>query len=285
VLKEGSRHEPVFVTTNKSNIGHCEGSAGVAGFIKCVLMAQHAECCANVHLHSMNAHIDMNGFPGCILSEGQIYRFDTSYNGCLSFGFGGTNACAQVWGKNLMTSRAAGNKDMFKTIINKIQKAPPQEVTINGEDWEEWEMGGPGRHVKPGQSWDICIMSDGTVQYLGKEEEVKDFGTFYYLTGTFNNWQYDPLEEDDMLAGLFSTTIQLGSTGEERFQIVADEDEALAFFPETANCHWKSTEVLGPGKAPSNKAWCISGYPGEMFRVEFAKSESDKVSVMWFRES
>jgi hypothetical protein len=234
---------------------------------------------------ALNPHVDMTGFPGRILSEGQLYRHDSSYNGVLSFGFGGTNACAQVWGKNIRTSRAAGSKDAFKTILNKIQTAPPQEVTVNGEDWEQWEMDGPGKDVKPGQSWDICIMSDGTVRYVEKEEEVKDFGTFYYVTGSFNGWSCDALEEDDMLDGLFSTTIQLGPRGEEQFQIVADEDVSMTFYPAVANCQWKSTEVKGPGEAPRDRAWCISGYPGQMFRIEFAKSEGNKVSVMWFAES
>jgi hypothetical protein len=226
----------------------------------------------------------MTGFPGLLLSEGTLYRFDSSYNGVLSFGFGGTNACVQVWGKNLMTTRAAGSKGAFKTILDKIQKAPPQAVTVNGEDWEDWEIDGPGKNVEPGQSWDICILSDGTVQYVEREQDVKDLGTFYYITGSFNNWARIPMEQDDMLEGLYSVVVQLGNRGEEFFQIVADEDEEMTFFPAVGNCHWKSTEVKGPAPAPREKAWCITGYPGQRMRVEFAKSENNKVSVMWFKD-
>jgi len=283
VLSSVPREEPVFVTTNKSNIGHCEGSAGISGFLKCVMMAMHSECCPNVHLSALNPHLDMTGFPACILSEGQVYRQETSFNGVLSFGFGGTNACAQVWGRNFLTSRAAGTKDVFKTLLDKIQKAPPQEVTINSENWETWEMDGPGKDVKTNQSWDIAIMSDGTVQYLERPEEIKDLGTYYYLSCSSNGWQYDVMEQDDMLEGLYSTTMQLGPTGEEYFQIVADEDEEMVFYPAT-NGHWKSTVVRGPEKASNDKAWCISGYPGERHRIEFCKTSKDKVSVMWFRE-
>jgi len=284
VLSKETRDEPVFVTTSKSNIGHCEGSAGISGFIKCLLMAMHGECCPGQHIKSLNPHIDMTGFPGVLLSEGQPYRFDSSYNGVLSFGFGGTNACVQVWGKNLMTSRAAGSKDAFKAVLDKIQKAPPQAVTINGEDWEDWEMDGPGKDVEPGQSWDICILSDGTVQYVEREQDVKDLGTFYYITGSFNNWARIPMEQDDLLAGLYSVVVELGNRGEELFQIIADEDEEMTFFPAVAHCHWKSTEVKGPAIAPRDKAWCITGYPGQKIRVEFTKSENNKVSVMWFND-
>lgn len=284
VLSSVPRHEPVFITTNKANIGHCEGSAGVAGFLKCVLMSMHSECTPNVHLSALNPHLDMSGFPASILSEGQVYRQETSYNGCLSFGFGGTNACAQVWGRNYMTSRAGGTKDVFKALVDKIQRAPPQEVTISSENWEDWEMDGPGKDVRPDQTWDIAVMSDGTVQYMERDAEVKDLGTFYYLASSINNWEYEVMEQDDMLEGLYSTTIQIGPRGEEYFQIVADEDEDMVFFPATPNCHWKSTAVKGPEKAGTDKAWCIAGYPGEVFRIEFTKSAKDKVSVMWFKE-
>jgi len=284
VLSSVPRHEPVFVTSNKSNLGHCEGSAGVAGFLKCVLMAMYSECCPNVHLNALNPHLDMSGFPACILTEGAPYRKDTSYNGCLSFGFGGTNACAQVWGKNCLTSKAVGTKDAFKELVAKIQKAPAQEVTITSENWEDWEMDGPGKDLKANQAWDIAIMQDGTVQYLEKAEEIKDLGSHYFLTSSANGWMHDAMEQDDMLEGLYSTTIQIGPRGEESFQIVADEDEDMVFYPATSNCHWKSTAVKGPDKASSDKAWCIAGYPGEVYRVEFCKSSKDKVSVMWFKD-
>merc|ERR1712216_872401 len=38
VMEKDPRQEPVTITSSKSNIGHCEGSAGVSGFTKCVLM-------------------------------------------------------------------------------------------------------------------------------------------------------------------------------------------------------------------------------------------------------
>jgi polyketide synthase-associated protein len=283
VLGTEVRPEPVMITSNKSNIGHCEGSAGVSGFIKCVLMALHCEATPNVHLNFLNPHLDMSGFPGIIMGEANVMRFDSSNNGVLSFGFGGTNACVQIWGQNLMTSRAAGTKDLFKTLIDKIQKAPPQQVTITSENWEDWEMDGPAKNVRD-QSWDIAVMADGTVQYLERPEEIKDLGTYYSVISSGSGWQHDAMEQDDMLEGLYSTTITLGPSGEERFQVVADEDEEMVFYPATSNCHWKSTEVRGPEKASTDKSWCIQGFAGDTYRIEFCKSAKDKVSVMWFKE-
>merc|ERR1711957_1028938 len=121
---------------------------------------------------------------------------------------------------------------------------------------------------QPGQSWDICILSDGTVQYVERDADVKDLGTFYYIAGTFNNWDLVAMEQDDMLDGMYSTVVQ----------IRADEDPEMTFFPAISHCHWKSAEVKGPGPAGREKSWCITGYPGQMMRVEFAKLENNKVS-------
>merc|ERR1712232_914590 len=124
-MSDIAREEPVLITSCKSNLGHCEGSAGVSGFLKCVVMGMTCECCPNVHLNCYNAHLDLDGFPGIFLSECLTERYDTSINGVLSFGFGGTNACSQVWGQNVMTSRGLTGMNTFAKILDKIAKAPP----------------------------------------------------------------------------------------------------------------------------------------------------------------
>merc|ERR1711862_1080417 len=148
----------------------------------------------------------------------------------------------------------------------------------------DWHMAGPGKIATPGTGWDICIMPDGTTRNLEREAEFKDFGITYAMTGTFNDWKFDAMEEDDMINGLYSIVVLMGKS-QEHFQIVADDEESMTFYPAVPNCYWKSTEVLGPGKADRNQAWCINGRPGEVYRIEFSKSASDKVSVMWYNET
>lgn len=284
VLSHTPREEPVYITTAKSNVGHCEGSAGVGGFLKCVEMAMHCECCPNVHLLSLNPHLDMDGFPGRLLTEGCTYRNNYSYNGVLSFGFGGTNACAQVWGRNILTSRGSVAKDAFKIIVGKITKAPAQEVFITGEDWEDWEMDGPKASLKVGDKWDVDVAEDGVVTYFEKENDAPDLGSYYYLSGSFNGWGQEPMEQDDMLAGVYSAVVTLGPAGSEVFQVVADEDTSMTFAPDVPYCASKAAKVVGPAEAAKEKCWQINGYPGERYRVEFCKSEADKLSVMWVPE-
>merc|ERR1712186_225176 len=200
---------------------------------KCVLLCIWAEGTPNCHLNRLNPHLDMDGFPGIIMTEGAPFRAEASYNGVLSFGFGGTNAAAMCWGKNIMTSRQSSNRDIYEIVIQKIANAPAQDVTITGDDWEDWDMEGPDRFTKPGDAWDIEFEEDGVVTYYKKDRDLPYMGGLFYLTGTFNDWEFDTaMEPDSQVKGLFTATITIGSTGEEQFQIIADRDPTMTFFPE-----------------------------------------------------
>ncbi|MBI1357401.1 MAG: alpha/beta fold hydrolase [Acidobacteria bacterium] len=77
----------------KTNIGHLEAAAGVAGLIKAVLCLQHGEVPANLHLRRLNPNISLQG------TRFQIPTAPTPWNAAgprfaavSSFGFGGANS-------------------------------------------------------------------------------------------------------------------------------------------------------------------------------------------------
>eukprot|EP00406_Dinophysis_acuminata_P048654 CAMPEP_0179302604 /NCGR_PEP_ID=MMETSP0797-20121207/48152_1 /TAXON_ID=47934 /ORGANISM="Dinophysis acuminata, Strain DAEP01" /LENGTH=922 /DNA_ID=CAMNT_0021012143 /DNA_START=56 /DNA_END=2824 /DNA_ORIENTATION=- len=286
VMARVPRKDPVTITSSKSNIGHCEGSAGVSGFTKCVLLCLYGECTPNVHLSCLNPHLDMDGFPGIIMTEGCTYKGDASYNGVLSFGFGGTNACVTCWGVNQITSRGAtsNKKDTYSTVLNKIRGAGAQEVTIVGDDWETWEMDLPGKATKPNEAWSVNIQEDGDIMYARKPTVPVTLGDSFDITGSFNDWGFESMEADAGIEGLYSAVIEIGSSGEEVFQVVADENLGSVFYPDEEKCEVKSVEVSGPGAAQRDKAWCIKGEEGDKFRVEFFKTKVDTVSLTWYKE-
>src|SRR5205085_2723236 len=78
----------------KTNLGHLEGAAGIAGFIKAALVAQHAIAPPNLHFHIPNPEIDFDDLklevpthPTPLERDGQAIVV-----GVNSFGAGGTNA-------------------------------------------------------------------------------------------------------------------------------------------------------------------------------------------------
>ncbi|WP_233587255.1 non-ribosomal peptide synthetase/type I polyketide synthase [Corallococcus sp. CA049B] len=90
------REKPVVLGAIKSNIGHLEGAAGVAGLIKAVEVVRRREAPGNVHFQSLNPKIDLSGFPAVIPTAPTALgkKGDTRplVAGVSSFGFGGTNA-------------------------------------------------------------------------------------------------------------------------------------------------------------------------------------------------
>lgn len=95
VLLPGREQEqPCWISSVKTNIGHLEGAAGIAGLIKVILALQHEEIPQHLHLNQLNPHIDLEGIPLSIPTTSQKWlRGDKRrLAGVSSFGFGGTNA-------------------------------------------------------------------------------------------------------------------------------------------------------------------------------------------------
>jgi acyl transferase domain-containing protein len=84
---------PLVIGSVKTNIGHSEAAAGVAGLIKTVLALGHEEIPPHLHFREMNPHIDWCGMPVQIPSEPQPWPRGEKRRlaGVSAFGFSGTN--------------------------------------------------------------------------------------------------------------------------------------------------------------------------------------------------
>lgn len=94
VLMQGrSPNQPCWVGSVKTNIGHLEAAAGIAGLIKVVLALQHQKIPPHLHFQSLNPHIHLDSTPIQIPSQLQPWLVAMPrLAGVSSFGFGGTNA-------------------------------------------------------------------------------------------------------------------------------------------------------------------------------------------------
>ncbi|HET6893581.1 MAG TPA: beta-ketoacyl synthase N-terminal-like domain-containing protein, partial [Pyrinomonadaceae bacterium] len=93
MLADQNEEQHCGIGSVKTNIGHLEAAAGIAGLIKTVLALRYEEIPPNLHLDRLNPHISLAGTPFYIPSkchpwtQGNRRRFA----GVSSFGFGGTN--------------------------------------------------------------------------------------------------------------------------------------------------------------------------------------------------
>ena len=87
------RPRPLVVGAVKTNIGHLEGAAGIAGMIKLALCVEKASIPPNLHFKSLNPSIDLEDTP--IIISSNTTKWPAGYGSCIggvsSFGFSGTN--------------------------------------------------------------------------------------------------------------------------------------------------------------------------------------------------
>ncbi len=98
-LCEGrDRQRPLLIGSVKTNLGHLEAAAGVAGIIKVVLALQRREIPPQLHFTRGNPHIDWAAWP--VNVPVRVTPWDAidgrRLAGVSSFGFSGTNAHAII---------------------------------------------------------------------------------------------------------------------------------------------------------------------------------------------
>ncbi|MEZ4868998.1 MAG: type I polyketide synthase [Caldilineaceae bacterium] len=95
--KVRSPEEPLIIGSVKTNFGHAEAAAGIAGLIKTALVLYHQEIPRHLHFHNPNPHIDWAHLPIHVPTVAQPWPVAEDAGaagvaGVSSFGFSGTNA-------------------------------------------------------------------------------------------------------------------------------------------------------------------------------------------------
>ncbi|MEO0652285.1 MAG: type I polyketide synthase, partial [Planctomycetota bacterium] len=97
VFRDG-RERPLLVSSVKTNIGHTEPTAGLAGLIRAVLSLEHELLPAHLNLETPNPHIDWERSIVDVPTTERVWPRGAHPRrvGISSFGFSGTNAHAIV---------------------------------------------------------------------------------------------------------------------------------------------------------------------------------------------
>ncbi|WP_102417082.1 type I polyketide synthase [Mycobacterium sp. 4858] len=103
---------PLLIGSAKTNLGHLESAAGVAGLIKVVLSLQHEVLPQNLHFKNPSPHIPWDSLPVRVVDRATPWQANGRPRraGVSSFGFTGTNAHVL------------------------IEEAPPETVTADPAD-------------------------------------------------------------------------------------------------------------------------------------------------------
>src|SRR5262249_22539905 len=137
VLSEG--REPgrkCVVSSVKTNIGHLEAAAGVAGLIKAALALRQRSIPASLNFSQPNPHVDFENFPLKVARGLEPWPSTNgpARAGVSAFGFGGTNAHI-----------------VLEEAPSQLQHEPPREAS--GRDEEDVVI--PLSTKVPDALWDL----------------------------------------------------------------------------------------------------------------------------------
>ena len=98
----------------KTNIGHCDSAAGIAGLIKAVLCLEHRTLVPSLHFEKPNPQLDLDRSQFYVNTETAAWKQTPRLAGVSSFGIGGTNA--HVILAEAPSSEAAGRSRPWQVL-------------------------------------------------------------------------------------------------------------------------------------------------------------------------
>ncbi|WP_424216094.1 SDR family NAD(P)-dependent oxidoreductase (plasmid) [Streptomyces sp. BI20] len=133
-LGAGARAD-VALGSVKTNIGHLEAAAGIAGLLKVLLALRHGVLPASLHCAEPNPYLELDGGPFRLLRENEPWRGHEDGSprraGVSSFGFGGTN-CHVVVEEYRATAPdgAAGREQGPARVVVPLSARTPERLRV-----------------------------------------------------------------------------------------------------------------------------------------------------------
>ncbi len=120
----------------KTNIGHLEAAAGIAGIIKVVLAMKHRKLPGTVHFKEKNPYIKLENSPFFIVKKTQEWATkQTRFAGVSSFGFGGSNAHVVLEEYHERKEQYSSGEDSHWAILSAKSKETLQKYIENFQDY------------------------------------------------------------------------------------------------------------------------------------------------------
>jgi len=115
--------EPLLVGSVKTNIGHLEGAAGIAGLLKVVLSIKHGQLPPSLNYQTPNPNIALDELRLRVVESAQQWPAGPVLAGVSSFGMGGTN-CHLLLGSAPTDAERPAEVDLRVPWVLTAQSAP-----------------------------------------------------------------------------------------------------------------------------------------------------------------
>ncbi len=132
---------PLVIGSIKSNLGHLEAAAGIAGFLKAVLAVHHGRIPRTLHFETPNPHIPFDQLRLKVASEQHDWPSMRTPRraGVSSFGFGGTNAHLVLEQAPTPVPVQPGAEPAVSTLV--VSGKSPERIASMAGVLAEWMVG------------------------------------------------------------------------------------------------------------------------------------------------
>ena len=135
--------QPLLIGSVKTNIGHLEAAAGIAGLIKVVLAMQHETLPPHLHFQQPSPHIPWSELPIVVTQKSRPWpnAEQSQFAGVSSFGFSGTNAhvvlesAEREGGRRKAEDRGLENRSYHLLTLSAKNSGALEELAQKYVDW------------------------------------------------------------------------------------------------------------------------------------------------------
>ncbi|MDT7733432.1 MAG: hypothetical protein QOE12_606, partial [Mycobacterium sp.] len=158
VLGEGRKSgDPLLIGSAKTNIGHLEAAAGIAGVIKVILSLENELLPAHLHFENPSPHIPWDRLALKVVQEATPWQRngEPRIAGISSFGFAGTNAHVILEEAPVAAARAAAPADPAadkRFAILPVSARTPEALAQLAEQYRGWLSAHPEATLA-----DVCL--------------------------------------------------------------------------------------------------------------------------------
>lgn len=254
---QGRNGTPLKIGSVKTNIGHLEGAAGMAGLLKVLLSIKNKQIPASLHFHKPNPEIpfaELKLKVNNVLTEWEVKDNETRKAGVNSFGWGGTNAHTVIEEyiapveKETVTKEDVGTglfllniSAKSETALKDYAKSYFEKISLAGSDAEVMEICIATSINKPKLEYRLSVTGNTKDELAARLQEFFKEGTS--SPGKLNNDKKVVF----VFPGQGSQWVGMGRelySGEPVFKEVIDECEK-AFAP---HVDWSLTEQIFASK-------------------------------------
>lgn len=130
------RTNPLWISSLKTNFGHLEGAAGIAGLTKLVLQLYHGRIVSHINYERPNPGIDLNGRSLEIPIRTQDWAAPARIGAVSAFGMSGTNA--HIIAENYVGPALPGGQGVRSPYAISLSSRTPGGLLESCKRWERF---------------------------------------------------------------------------------------------------------------------------------------------------